>query len=210
LASIRAVRLSERLDANQSGRMALEERQLTSELLNLQSQQEIIQKQQQELTITSPIDGTVVGWQLDRRLHDRPVTRGSLLISVADHNGPWSLRLAVPDSNAGAILSAAQQNPELSVHFAVATQPEASFVARLTSIGTASRVNETGEHVIDAEATVLEGPDTAADDLDSFVPGDTKIGADVTAKIHCGPRSVLKSWFGDVFDFVHRNILFYF
>lgn len=209
LAAIRAVRLSESMDANQSSRMALEERQLASELANLRSQQKIVQTQQEALTITSPIAGTVVGWQLDRRLGDRPVARGNTLVSIADHEGPWSLRLTVPDHNAGPILEAADEQPELEVHFAVATLPESSFLGSLRAIGTASRLNEMGEHVIDVQADVLESVDDEAD-LDEFIANQMKIGADVTAKVHCGQRSVLRSWFSDVFDFVHRNVLFYF
>lgn len=209
LSSIQAVRLSENFDPNQSSRMALEERQLTSELANLRAQQTVVRAQQKELEITSPIDGTVIGWQLDRRLTDRPVGRGNLLVSVADHNGPWSLRMTVPDQNAGAVLEAIRVDPRRSVCFAVATQPEASFAATLDSVGTAARLTELGDHVIDATATVTFG-ESVRDDLDEFVPGDMRVGADVTAKIDCGKRSVLRSWFGDVFDFVHRNILFYF
>ncbi|MFK8114763.1 MAG: biotin/lipoyl-binding protein [Rubripirellula sp.] len=209
LAAIQSVRLSDSLENGQSGRMALEERQISSELTNLRAQQKIVRAQQADLIITSPINGTIVGWQLDRRLADRPVTRGNLLVSVADHNGPWSLRLTMPDNQAGPILKAAEQDPNLSIHFAVATQPEASFAASLASIGTASRLDEMGEHLIDARANVI-GTSNDEEGLDAFTSSEMKIGADVTAKIHCGPRSVLRSWFSDVFDFVHRNVLFYF
>ncbi len=83
LASIQALRLSNIADESQSSRMAMEERQLQSELVNLRAQQTIVQTQQSELLIKSPIDGSVIGWQLKRRLTDRPVSRGNLLVSVA-------------------------------------------------------------------------------------------------------------------------------
>jgi multidrug efflux pump subunit AcrA (membrane-fusion protein) len=212
LVSIQAVRLSLSADPSQSSRLALEERQLESELANLRAQQEIVRAQQKELLITSPIDGTVIAWQLHRRLNERPVARGNLLVSVADHNGPWSLRLKVPDRDSGPVLASVKSQPELPVRFAVATQPRASYAATLESIATAARLDELGEHVIDATALVSGDvhaePDQ--DELDTFVAADMRVGADVTAKIACGNRSVLRSWFGDVFDFVHRNILFYF
>ena len=111
LASIRAVRLSNSVDETQSSRMALEERQLVSELSNLRAQQTLVQTQQKELLIKSPIDGSVIGWQLERRLTDRPVSRGNLLISVADHDGPWSLRLNISDRDAGPVLASVQSEP---------------------------------------------------------------------------------------------------
>ena len=154
LTSIQAVRLSSALDASQSSRMALEERQLKGDLVNLRAQQEIVKAQQEKLVVVSPIDGTVMGWQLERRLVDRPVTRGNLLVSVADHQGPWSLRMTVPDENAGPILEASRQTPELGITFAVATQPEASFQASMNSLGTAARLNDLGEHVLDVTAAV--------------------------------------------------------
>ncbi len=212
LASIQAIRLSNMTDESQSSRMALEERQSQSELANLRAQQTIVQAQQKELLIKSPIDGEVIGWQLHRRLTDRPVSRGNLLISVADHDGPWSLRLNISDRDAGPVLASVQSKRELAVQFAVATQPEASFSATLQSVATAVRMNEAGQHVIDATAKVVIGVsnDPNPDELDEFDPSDMRVGADVTARIACGKRSVLRSWFSDVFDFVHRNLLFYF
>ena len=242
LASITRMRLDPGSETSQTGRMALEKLQLESELKNLRAQQALIAKQQSQLLVTSPIDGTVVGWQLDRRLSDRPVTRGNLLVRVVDHTGPWSLRLNIPDYEAGPILDAREtESDQLPVRFAVATDPNASFAADLTSVATAARLNQAGEHVIDATALVnLDQPaDKATSDqspssepqtdtvrpasigvtqldlslskgkLDSFNPEDVRVGADVTARIACGKRSVMRSWFSDVFDFVDRNVMFY-
>jgi multidrug efflux pump subunit AcrA (membrane-fusion protein) len=214
LASIQAVRLSSDNDSSQSGRLVLEERQLQSELANLRAQQRLIEKQQGELLITSPIDGTIVAWQLDRRLSDRPVARGNLLVSVVNHAGPWMLRLTVPDQDAGPVLEAFEQQESLPVRFAVATVPNASFAATLDSVATATRLDESGQYVIDVTANVAE-PDQEVgvqtdDSLLPFAREDVRVGADVTAKVGCGQRTILRSWFSDVFDFVDRNVLFYF
>ncbi len=221
LASVRALRLSSGTDSSQSSRLALEERQLESNLANHAAQLEIVRAQQAELTVTSPIDGTIVGWQLTRRLGDRPVSRGNLLVSVVNYDGPWSLRLSIADRDSGPVLDAAHGDgelgdPEVPVRFAVATEPESSYAATLESIATAARMNPSGQHVIDVTATVAEpgtavsGQEEFTGDLDSFNGNDFRVGADVTAKIACGERSLLRSWFSDVFDFVHRNVLFYF
>ena len=242
LASVQMMRLSPSSEPAQADRLALEERQLQSELKNLRAQQQLVADQQEQLVVTSPIDGTVVGWQLDRRLSDRPVTRGSLLVRVVDHNGPWSLRLNIPDYESGPLLEARQENDRLPVKFAVATVPDASFAAELVSVATAARMNEAGEHVIDGNAEITAASEeitqkqtpqeTANSDtvdrtasigsaeldlslafdsqLDTFDPSNVRVGADVTARIACGKRSVMRSWFSDVFDFVDRNVMFYF
>lgn len=217
LASIKAVRLSNVSDVNQSSRMALEERQLESELANLLAQQTVVQDQQQELRITSPIDGSVIAWQMERRLTDRPVSRGNLLLSVADHSGPWTLKLNIPDHDAGPVLEAVQSDPRLAVEFAVATRPEDSFAGVLHSVATAARMDDMGRHVIDVTADVTadraneiaKTKGEASGGFSEFDHRTMRVGADVTAKIACGKRSVLRSWFSDVFDFVDRNVLFY-
>lgn len=216
LASVRALRLSSTADPAQSSRLALEERQLESDLANHGAQLEIVRAQQAELTVISPIDGKVVGWQLTRRLADRPVSRGNLLVSIVNYSGPWSLRLSIPDQQSGPVLEAALGDPHLPVRFAVATEPEASYRATLESIATAARLNESGQHVIDATAIVAatghlaSGQEELPGNFDPFHGDDARVGADVTAKIACGERSLLRSWFSDVFDFMHRNVLFYF
>ncbi|MGB7323615.1 MAG: biotin/lipoyl-binding protein [Rubripirellula sp.] len=209
LASIQSVRLSSDADPAQSSRMAIELRQVESELANLRGQLTILETQQKELVITSPIDGNVVGWQLKRRLSDRPITRGNLLVSVVNPTGPWSLKMQIPDRDAGAVIDARKTNPNLPIEFAVATLPESSFAAELEEMSTASRLDESGQYVIDAGGTIELNPN----DTDRFEPFNIETmrsGADITAKVTCGKRSILRSWFGDVFDFVHRNILFYF
>ena len=207
LSSVQALRLDPSIEATQANRLAIEERQLESELGNLRDQHALIKNQQAELTIVSPIDGTVSGWQLERQLADRPVSRGNLLVSIVNQEGPWSLRLQVPDKDAGPVLECLREQPTLALRFAVATQPESTFSGTLDSLSTAARQNDDGENVLDANASVhME----EIAELRTFQSTDGRVGADVTAKIQCGKRSVLRSWFGDVFDFAHRNILFYF
>ena len=218
LASLRATRLNQPSDAAQTSRLTLEERQLESELANLRGQQNIIRSQLAELSIASPISGTVVGWRLRQRLKDRPVSRGNLLVSIVDQAGHWSVQLEVPDRESGPVLEAFRRGEEPAVVFAVATLPNASFAATLKEVGTVARVNEFGQHVIDACGTVALLQDDGSQRQDaapssgarSFDPDEIRIGADVTAKVYCGRRSLLASWFSDAIDFVHRNVLFRF
>mgnify|MGYP003667533081 CR=1 FL=1 len=209
LASIKAVRLSGDAQQNPSDRMAVEQQQLETELANLRAQQAIIESQQADLIVKSPIQGTVVGWQLEQRLARRPVSRGNLLLSVVDETGPWELKLQIPDRDAGVMLESFEQTPSLPVTFVVATQPDRSYAASLHRIATAARIDERQQAVIDTTARVQRshGHQSATDVFD---PLDVRIGADVTARVYCGHRSLLRSWFSDVFDFVNRKVLFYF
>ena len=204
LSSLRAVRLGGQLDQVRSSQMAMEQRQLESELANLVAQQKVVRQQQASLEVVSPIDGTVIAWQIRRRLANRPVTTGNLLVRIADHDSPWILDLAIPDQDGRDVLIAFDESQDLPITFASATAPEETFAGSVEEIGTASRLNERGLYVIDAVASV-----TMQGNL-SFKPADHRVGADVTAKINCGPRTIIASWFGDVADFVHRHVLFYF
>ncbi|TWU34958.1 efflux RND transporter periplasmic adaptor subunit [Novipirellula artificiosorum] len=209
LASIKAVRLSDGRQENQSSRMAVEQQQYENELANLEAQQGVLRIQQEGLVLKSPLNGTVVGWQLEQRLASRPVSRGNLLLSVVDESGPWELNLCVPDRDAGAMLDAIQYDSSLPITFAVATQPQRCYAAVLRRVASVARVDDTNRPVIDIDADVAPYPD-GSHETDLFDPTDVRIGADVTARVYCGRRSLLASWFSDAIDFVDRNVVFYF
>jgi multidrug efflux pump subunit AcrA (membrane-fusion protein) len=212
LSSLSSLMLSDSGDDDSAGRMSIEQRQLESELKDLQTQSTIVQEQQKDLIIVSPIDGIVSAWQIQRRLMDRPVTRGNALCSVVDPDGQWRLHLDIPDRDAGPILQAKRRESSgsqaalLPITFAVATQPEKTYLGSLQQISTAARLNPTGEQILDAVAIV----ESSGDSGQSFVSDNSRTGASVTAKIACGKRSIAASWFSDVVDFFHRHIAFYF
>ncbi|QEG02583.1 HlyD family secretion protein [Stieleria maiorica] len=210
LTSIGSMLLDPATDKNLSQRMAIEQRQLQSELNHLQGQQELVGRQLAELEITAPIDGVVAAWQLKRKLSGRPVGRGNQLLSIVRTDGPWQLRLEIPDQDAAEITRARAVEGELVVEFAAASHPESTFSATLDSIAGVARRNDQGRTVIDAEASVdPQSRSVHASDNPVFASAGAHNGVDATAKIHCGRRSLLASWFGDVADFVNRNLLFY-
>ncbi|WP_168564058.1 efflux RND transporter periplasmic adaptor subunit [Crateriforma spongiae] len=205
LASLQAMRLDPSADAASQARWALEESQLSSELTGLKSQLDLLQKQQSDLVVTSPIGGRVDAWQIRQRLIDRPVNRGDALLRIVDDQGPWELTLSIVDSDAGPVLESMQGSTTLPLRFAIATEPELSFAGTLQSTATATRLDPQGRYVIDAYADITA-------QASGFAPWNNDaamIGADVTAKIQCDRRRLLTSWFSDVIDFVHRHILFH-
>jgi hypothetical protein len=116
--------------------------------------------------------------------------------------------MTVPERDAGPIIDKAKQDPALSVRFAIATMPERTFQARLDGFAFAARMDDSGNRVIDLNATVMDEPLDVKDA--NFGETQMRIGADVTAKIDCGQRMLIHSWFSDVVDFVNRHILFRF
>lgn len=210
LASISSMLLDPATDEKQAVRLAIEERQLQSELTNHQNQLALVQRQLSELEIKSPIDGTVAGWQIKRKLSDRPVGRGNHLLTVVREDGPWQLRLAISDKDAAEVIGAHSAKRDLNVEFAAASHPESTFAATLSTIATAARRNQDGVVVLDAEAVITPNDsDSEQPGIAQFVLADARSGVETTAKITCGRRSILASWFGDVSDFVNRNVLFY-
>ena len=210
LASIGSMLLDPATDPKQAGRMAIEQRQLQSELASLQNQSRLVREQLSQLNVTAPIDGVVAGWQLKRKLSDRPVGRGNHLLTVVRTDGPWQLRLEIPDTDAAEVIRAREADGTLEIEFAAASDPESTYAATLDSISTAARRNQDGTNVVDAEATIqLEGDAAGHIRFNQFAFSNARPGVEATAKITCGRRSALSSWFGDVADFVHRNVLFY-
>ncbi len=214
LASTRSVRLSGSNESGRESQLALEQRQLESELENLKAQTKIIHEMQAELKVLSPIDGRVVAWQLEKRLKNRPVGRGNVLLTVVDYNSPWQLNLEVADEDAGTVLASLSATESLPVRFAVATEPTRTYDATLVSVSTASRIGESGKQVMDAIANVDANHRLVAElfDADSTNDGDgrVRVGSGVTAKVVCGKRSAITSWFSDLIDFTNRKVLFYF
>lgn len=208
LTSIHSLRLSGRGEDDQSSRLALEARQIESELANLRSQQEVLSLQLADLTVTSPIAGTVLAWQIERRLMGRPVTRGNLLCAVADPHSRWLLSLEVPEQHAGPLIGAARGPSPIDVRFAVATMPKQTIHARVDELSSATRMDPSGMRVIDVTATVEATSDGEAGS--GLNATGLRVGADVTARIACGKRPLLLSWFSDVIDFVNRHVLFRF
>ena len=210
LAAIASTLLDPATDPKQATRMAIEQRQLSSELASLQGRLTLVRQQLSELEIRSPIDGVIAGWQLQRKLSNRPVGRGNHLLTVVRDDGPWQLRLEIADQDLAEIATARARDGKLAVQFAAASHPEATFTATLDDVATAARRNRQGVNVVDATASItLSDLNREQPGLKPIALSDARTGVEATAKITCGRRNLLGSWFGDVADFFHRNVLFY-
>jgi len=156
-----------------------------------------IKSRLQKLTVTAPADGVVATFQVKQLLENRPVRRGEVLIEVMEPDGPWRLELEVPEYRMGHVLDALKKEngKQLKVEYVLATQVESSYDGTMTQI--ASRSNQSEE-----AGTIFE---VYADINKDELPG-LSIGADVTAKIDCGRKSLFYVLFGDVVEFVQRML----
>jgi multidrug efflux pump subunit AcrA (membrane-fusion protein) len=165
------------------------------EIEGVTKQIELLKEQEESLAIRSPMSGIVATFQIDQLLSNRPVRRGELLLEVMNDSGDWRLELEVPEKRLGHILTAQERfnTQNLDVEFRLATAPETTFDAKLESSATRSVVSE-------KEGTVIE----MFASLASQQMPNRRIGAEATAKINCGKRSLGYVLFGDVIEFLRK------
>ena len=157
-----------------------------------------IQDRLDRLVITAPSDGVVTTFQLDKLLRNRPVNTGELLLEIMDPSGPWRLELEVPEHRMGKIMTAQRrsQTVGLPVRFVLATDVEQTYTGTVQEQSTRANLSSA------ANTSIVE---FYADIDAEEIPGRT-IGAEVTAKIDCGERSLGYVLFGDVYEFLMKHI----
>ncbi len=178
--------------------LTAQQEELRALVASLQSQHEILKRQESELQVRSPIAGELLTWDAEQLLASRPVSRGQSLLTVADLSGPWRLELRVPERRLRHLAEArARGDGRLDVSFALATDPGQVLRARLDRLGERTEVDELEGAVVLATAVLDAG------EIPERVPGAT-----VVARIHCGTRSLGYVWFHDLIDAVRTWILF--
>jgi hypothetical protein len=184
-------------DRKSEHQAAMDRKKAELEASGLKSILQIQRARVQKLNVTSPIDGTVAGFQLDQLLQNRPVQQGELLLEVMDESGPWRLELEVEGSRMGHVLRAWNKSPDhkLQVDFIPANAAESTFSGELVEI--ASRLAVSSDQSNICECTVA---------MDVAQIPDKAIGAEVRAKISCGKRSLGYVLFGDVIEFIRQRL----
>jgi multidrug efflux pump subunit AcrA (membrane-fusion protein) len=194
-----ANRLSESgLNKSDTARLRGEQRKLAEEVKSYQLQLKLLEYKKQQLIVTSPVDGQVTTWKVYTELINRPVQQGNRLMTIVEPQGDWELEVQMPEDRMGFINDAqAALGQDLPVKYITATNPG------VTHIGSVKEVHRSAEVRGEEGNTVLVR--VAIDKND--VP-DRRPGATVTAKVHCGRRSIGYAWFHDLVSFVQAKILF--
>lgn len=184
-------------------------RSLQAEKNELQAKDMVLQRKLQlqkdrkaELMIRSPIDGTVVSWDVEKNLRLRPIMTGQVLMEVADLEQNLVLEVELPEKREGHLDEyIAQQDlsdaDQLSVTYILATDPDEPMDAKLLIDSIAKRADANEEH--GAVIKMRANPDQAT--LRGLQP---RPGAKVIAKIYCGRRSSGFVFFHEIYEWCHK------
>jgi multidrug efflux pump subunit AcrA (membrane-fusion protein) len=187
-----------KLAAEERHRLAGQRSELKQRLASLDEQAQLLRRKREQLLVVSPIAGEVTTWNIEQLLRDRPVKQGQVLVDVADTSGEWELQLEVPEDGIGHLLRARRETGDaLKVGYRVAAEPENDRFARLGEVDWAAEVRG------DEGNTVLVRAAIDPADLPPLRPG-----AEVTAKVYCGRRSLGYVWLHDAVDFVRTKVFF--
>lgn len=168
--------------------LAADEQELKVLLESLEKQQAILKQREQALTVTSPLAGKVLTWNVEPLLASRPVTRGQPLMTVANVDADWQLDLHLPDDRVGHVLTAqAASDEQPLISYVLATDPKRVLQTRVEKLAQASEFDERGEMTVALTAPVHP-----------YDIAEPRPGAEVIARIHCGRRSLGFVWFHDL------------
>ncbi|HVJ84365.1 MAG TPA: efflux RND transporter periplasmic adaptor subunit, partial [Caulifigura sp.] len=169
------------------------------EAQGLRDKLKVLETRAERLIVRSPAKGTVATFQVEQMLRDRPVQRGERLLEVMDETGDWRLELDVPEHRMGHLLRAMKASPDhvLPLEYVPATAVETTLAGKVRASEIATRANQSQD-----EGAIVE---VYADINPEDLPG-RRIGAEVTAKVDCGKRSLFYVLFGDVVEFVQRHV----
>jgi len=144
----------------------------------------LLKKQQTELTLTSPMNGSVLTWQVNELLSvGRPVSRGDRLLTVAQLDGPWVLRMYVDHRDIGPVQTAiAAGTAEFS--FVSTDNPNRSIDAVFHQMASSVEVDPISGPSLEIVAIVER------DALLNIRPGST-----VQPRITCGTAPIGYVWF---------------
>ncbi len=168
-----------------------------TQIFGIEKHLEILNSRLDKLNVKAPIDGVVTTFQIEQLLKNRPVQRGELLLEIMDNTGPWQLELDVEEKRMGHILRATDRNNDigLPVEFILATSNEVTYAGKVTEIATRAISSEESGSIVETYATFNK----------EKLPKDSlRIGAEVSAKIECGERSLFYVLFGDVVETCRR------
>ena len=169
------------------------------QLENQKDKRKLLDSKKAGMEIRSPIDGTVVTWDLRRRLKDLTVRSNQQVISVANFEGDWQTELRIPEADLGYIIQAMKENEgePLDVEFRVATNPNVLLKGTLENKNVAARA-DTGQSGVPEFRAIV---DADVSDLEELKPG-----AGVTASVKCGRRPLGIVWTYQVIDWLRLNV----
>lgn len=172
---------------------SMDEKIFEQKLKSLNEDKLLINRQLEDLEITAPFGGKVYLRNPDRELMARPVQRGQLLLQIVATNSKWNLEVEIPEKVRCYVLSHRDQtNQPLEVRYMVRSAPDQNWETSLDSIDSAVQI-------VGAEL-FCRGTGAISDPPDAH----QRPGTAVTARIHCGRRSIGFVWFREIRELTRR------
>jgi hypothetical protein len=179
-------------------------KQARIQLETVQQKLAIFEMQQKpDLYITSPMDGVVISWDIKQRLTEkRPISRMQYVMEIADLSGDWQLELAMPEKKMGYI------GDSKKVEFVLATDPSKKYEGTIVEVHDRAEVRtdlgNAGNNTSGLNTVLIK----VSLDQKELLPEILRPGAECSARIDCGKRSLGFVLFYEAIAFVQKNILF--
>jgi multidrug efflux pump subunit AcrA (membrane-fusion protein) len=176
----------------------------------LARKEKLLQEKIAMLRVTSPIEGTVLKWQVREQLLGRTVSPQQQLMTVANTNGQWQIEIFMPEHRMGHITRehnrrrAAGEDP-LPVTFILATKPDQEFTGEVVEISETAEVRREKENSV---RMLVHFDQQLIEQNDAFTG--IRPNAVVTAKVYCGQAPIGYVWLHDLIGWVQSKILFRF
>jgi multidrug efflux pump subunit AcrA (membrane-fusion protein) len=177
-----------------SGQLRAQEKKRES----LDQQLKILKQEEEELRIRSPLAGQVVTWDVDRKLNRRHVSRGQIVLQVADPSGAWEIEVLMPEKYMGHLIRAQRQlGEQLAVTYILATDPDRKQLGVLNEVHASAEVDPEDGNTVKLLVKI-----------DKEQLGELRPGTEVTARVHCGRRPLGYVLFHEALAWFHKQVLF--
>lgn len=154
--------------------------ELAEKIESLTTQVELIDEQLSSLKVVAPFAGQVFRERMQEELLGRPIQQGQYVLQIAALDGPWELRLRIPENEIRHVTSAqAKQEAPLPLTFALETSPELERSSAVAQLSNTTDLDSYGK------LSTLAISYVSKEDIP-----DARFGAGVFAKVHCGTRSL--------------------
>lgn len=166
-----------------------------------EEQLSLLKEKSKQLLRTSPIDGIVMTWDVEKNLRARPISTGQLLIAVADPSGDWELELLMPEKTMRYLDDAVRKSGDKSieVEYILATDPSTKHKGSLSAEAIHARAE------LDPEEGAIVKLRVKPESMEGIT---RRPGAKVIADVNCGKRSAAFVWSHEVIEWVMANVVF--
>ena len=188
---------SKAMEPNDRRQLQGEEFEFQVRLEALREKLRLQRERAEQLTITAPIDGMVVSWDVEKMLRSRPVMTGQVLMEVADLNQPLHLEVQMPDKRMGHLDRRLREvdEPTLPVRYILATHPDEPMSAVLPREQVQLRAQVDPEHGSTVQMRMIP-------DREELLQRAPRPGAKVIANVQCGKRAAGFVLFHEVYEWL--------